>query len=458
MASARDLFDLLGDRTVRLAVTGLSRAGKTVFITSAIHNLLSAAANPAVLPFLRVQAKGRLVGAKIVSEAAIAKRHFPYGDLMRQMAQDPPRWPDSTTGTSQIRLALRYRPLGLVGQTLGALPTLNLDIVDYPGEWLLDLPLLRQDYAGWSRETLALMESEPRRALAGDWLGFIGAHSADGPADEAAARRAGELYRGFLLRCRERGLSLLQPGRLVSPGEFEGVPVLWFCPLPLDGEPRKGTLGGLMRDRFEGYKKHVVERFYRGHFRRFDRQIVLVDVLHALNTGPAAFDDAQRALAAVLESFRFGRAPGWLKPLLGSRIDKALFAATKSDHVTPSQYGNLHRLLERMVVGAALDIKFRGGAVGFKILASVRCTELGTGHVAGRRVGMLRGVPVGDTEPVVLYPGEVPAAPPTAEEWATAPPEYPEFRPPRIEPAPVAGIPHIGLDDALEFLIGDKFW
>src|SRR5919202_1205385 len=147
MASARDLFDLLGDRTVRLAVTGLSRAGKTVFITSAIHNLLSAAANPAVLPFLRLQAKGRLVAARIVPEAAIAKRHFPYEDLLREMAEAPPRWPASTTGTSQIRLALRYRPLGALGGVLGALPTLNLDLVDYPGEWLLDLPLLGCDYA-----------------------------------------------------------------------------------------------------------------------------------------------------------------------------------------------------------------------------------------------------------------------------------------------------------------------
>jgi uncharacterized protein len=458
MAAARDLFGFLGDRTVRLAVTGLSRAGKTVFITSAIHNLLSASTNPAVLPFLRLQAKGRLVAARIVPEAAIARRHFPYDALIREMAQDPPRWPASTTGTSQIRVALRYRPLGMVGEMLGALPTLNLDIVDYPGEWLLDLPLLRRDYAEWSRETLDLAEAEPRRGLARDWLDLLGERGPESPADETAARQAAELYRDYLLRCRAAGLSLVQPGRLVSPGEFEGAPLLWFCPLPLDGEPRKGTLGALMRDRFVAYRKHVVERFYREHFRRFDRQVVLVDVLHALNTGPAAFDDAQRALAAVLQSFRFGRAPGWLRPLLGSRIDKALFAATKSDHVTPSQYGNLQKLLERMVVGAAVDIKFRGGTVGFKILAAVRCTELGTGAIEGRRVGMLRGVPVGGSEPVVLFPGEVPAAPPGAAEWATAPPNYPEFRPPPIEAAPVAGIPHIGLDDALEFLIGDRLW
>ena len=32
--------------------------------------------------------------------------------------------------------------------------TLNLDIVDYPGEWLLDLPLLGLSFAEWSAEAL----------------------------------------------------------------------------------------------------------------------------------------------------------------------------------------------------------------------------------------------------------------------------------------------------------------
>lgn len=42
--------------TVRLGVTGLSRAGKTVFITALIHNLLAGGR----LPFFDPQAQGRL--------------------------------------------------------------------------------------------------------------------------------------------------------------------------------------------------------------------------------------------------------------------------------------------------------------------------------------------------------------------------------------------------------------
>ena len=41
-----NLGELAGGATVWLAVTGLSRSGKTVFITSLIHNLLSALHDP----------------------------------------------------------------------------------------------------------------------------------------------------------------------------------------------------------------------------------------------------------------------------------------------------------------------------------------------------------------------------------------------------------------------------
>ena len=44
----------------------------------------------------------------------------------------------------------------------------------------------------------------------------------------------------------------------------------------------------MMARRYEAYKAHVVRPFFRDHFARLDRQIVLVDALSALNSGPAA--------------------------------------------------------------------------------------------------------------------------------------------------------------------------
>ena len=47
--------------------------------------------------------------------------------------------------------------------------TLYLDIFDYPGEWLLDLPLLNLDFQQWSLEQ-AKITSGVRQQFAQDWL------------------------------------------------------------------------------------------------------------------------------------------------------------------------------------------------------------------------------------------------------------------------------------------------
>jgi uncharacterized protein len=454
------LANLLLDRTVRLAVTGLSGAGKTVFITSVIHNLLSAAHRPSLLPLLGVQARSAVAAAQIISGATLSRPLFPYAEAIAAMAGTPPTWPEGTRDISQIRVAIRYRPEGIVSRQLGRMATLGLDIIDYPGEWLIDLPMLEQSFAQWSAGVLALCRQEPRRSLAADWLGFLKTLAPEGPADESKAREAAARYTDFLRRCKEprHGLSLVQPGRFVLPGAYEGAPILWFCPLEgaEDMKPARGSLRALMESRYDAYRREIVRKFYREHFRTFDRQIVLVDLLRALDGGRHAFEDARAALTAILGSFDFGR-PSWLAPLLGSRIDRVLFAATKADHVTPDQYGNLRSLLGEMMAAPSLDMRFAGGSVAVRALAAVRCTEVGRGRVNGREVGMIRGIPVGESRPRLLYPGEVPASPPPPNHWETPPAEFPDFRPPSISAAPVAGIPHIGLDEALEFLIGDKF-
>src|SRR6516225_1791388 len=76
--------------------------------------------------------------------------------------------------------------------------TLTLDIVDYPGEWLLDLPLLSTSYAEWSRQTLELARAEPRRALAAEWHEHLTTLRPLGPEDEPAARTAARLFSEYL--------------------------------------------------------------------------------------------------------------------------------------------------------------------------------------------------------------------------------------------------------------------
>ena len=92
----------------------------------------------------------------------------------------------------------------------------------------------------------------------------------------------------------------------------------------------------MMERRYEAYKTHVVKPFFRDHFARLDRQIVLVDMLTALNGGSTALRDLEQTLTDVLGAFRPGRA-SWLRSVLTRRIDRILFAATKADHVDPKE-------------------------------------------------------------------------------------------------------------------------
>src|SRR6266699_3943847 len=97
-----DLTDFAKGSTVWLAVTGLSRSGKTVLITSLIHNLLSAIHNPSRMPLLKVVGEGRLIAATLEGAKAHRLPRFPYQDNIAVMASGSPDWPERTEDISEI--------------------------------------------------------------------------------------------------------------------------------------------------------------------------------------------------------------------------------------------------------------------------------------------------------------------------------------------------------------------
>ena len=365
----------LFDGTVRLGVTGLSRAGKTVFITALVHNLL----RPGRLPLLDVVAGGRFEAAIIRPQPDADVPRFEYEEHIAALQAPIPHWPESTRKISQLRVAVRFQPKGFWRRQLAGSATLNIDIVDYPGEWLLDLPLLRQGFADWSARTLEMCQTDPRRHLSAQWRAYIGGLDAAGPDDEAVARHAAGLFSRFLHAARADGmlLSRLQPGRFLMPGELEGSPALTFSPLilpPEETRPPRGSLWALMERRFEAYKDVVVRPFFRNHFARLDRQIVLVDALGCLNAGPASVADLRAALTDVTECFRPGPS-NWLWPILGRRIDRVLFAAPKADHVPAAQHGRLTDFLGALMFDPINRAAFKGARVETMALAALRATR-----------------------------------------------------------------------------------
>ena len=169
----------LRPKTLRFAVTGLSGSGKTAFITSIIENLIAAAAQPVRLPFLRAASERRLVEVRPTRRQPAAGVPFPLLETVAALGADPPRWPGGTTELRRIDLSVLFHPSGLFGianppgRFANRVAEVTIEITDYPGEWLLDLPLLDQTFQHWSRMTMELAAQGVRAPLARDWLGFL---------------------------------------------------------------------------------------------------------------------------------------------------------------------------------------------------------------------------------------------------------------------------------------------
>lgn len=447
------------DRHLRLAVTGLSRSGKTAFITSLVNQLLNIHGG-ARLPLFSVAREDRLLGVKRVPQRDMGIQRFTYDEGLAQLYGDPPAWPTPTRGVSEMQLALRFRSQDSLLRHFKQTATLYLEIVDYPGEWLLDLPMLAQDYLSWSRQMNGLLQGD-RAEWAAEWRQLCTTLDPLAPADENRLAAIADAWTRYLLRCKQEGLHFIQPGRFVLPGDMAGAPALQFFPWPQlkEGDEArlaqadKGSNIAMLRARYDYYCQHVVKGFYKNHFLRFDRQIVLVDCLQPLNSGPQAFNDMRLALTQLMQSFHYGQRT-LFRRLFSPVIDKLLFAATKADHITADQHANLVSLLQQLVQDAWQNAAFEGINMDCLGLASVQATQSGLVDHQGQQIPALRGHRLSDSAPLTVFPGEVPSRLPGSAFWQQQGFHFEQFRPQRLDVD--RPLPHIRMDAALEFLLGDK--
>ncbi len=440
---------------IRLGVTGLSRAGKTVFITSLVANLIDRGRMPQLL----AASNGAIQAAYLRPQPDDTVPRFDYEGHLGALLADPPRWPDSTRAVSELRLSLRVRPGGILGAVSGP-RTVHLDIVDYPGEWLLDLTLLGKSYDDWARETLARLSE---RDIAVDYLRAAEAVDPGAALDEPRARALAATFSDYLHAARRAGFSDCTPGRFLLPGDLAGSPVLTFAPLAGTRSTGRASLGREMARRFEAYKARVVKPFFRDHFARIDRQIVLVDALGAIHAGPRALEDLRRAMGEILTAFRPGRNPFLARLLRGRRVERILFAATKADHLHHSQHPRLTAIMEALVKEARARADFSGAETAAMSIAALRATVEETVEHDGRRLDCVRGTLL-DGRQAAFYPGELPEDPARllqparegAPKWLDADYEIMSFAPARLRLKPGDGPPHIRLDRAAQFLIGDR--
>ena len=443
MAALKSIYKKLGEAagsavlrplletSIQLGVTGLTRSGKTVFITSLVDQLL----NPKLLKtyFGKYDLHARIVHQQYFDVAP-----FTYKENMKSLRAG--QWPKATDSISEIRLEVKYK-----GETrFFTNKTLYLDIVDYPGEWLLDLPLLLIDYAQWSAQVADRLKNElaPQWAALGRRFNQNANFSDENIAEVAAS------YTQWLFDLKKQGRSLIQPGRFVLPGDLLGSPLLEFVPWvwgAIEKPKSNEALINVLARRYEEYKSKVVKNFYEKHFKRLNRQIVLVDCLTSLKQGALSLYDLIDTLKILSENFAYGKL-GVLKRILGfeSKIDHIAFAATKADHILPAQYTHLKNLLRYIVSEAERTAKIENVATGYFPLASVKAAKVV--EDSGRQ-----GLAVGDKG---INPGEIPEHLTLSiiEKFSerfhllTLPPPELSLNDP---------LPHINMGEVLQFLLKD---
>lgn len=428
----------LGGQHLRVGVTGLSRAGKTTFITSLINQLENHQRGLLARrsPFDRLEA--------VRWQRDGVEQPFAYLEALAALSGDPARWPESTSDLSRVVIDMRFRQTGVISR-LQQYRSLRVEILDYPGEWLLDLPLLALDYGQWCEQMRCWLEAEPRRSIAGPLRDELAAIDPLAPQDQDRLQRLASAWTDFLQRSRsEAGLSRNQPGRFLLPGSGVVAEMLLFIPLLAGNRhtcAEAGSWWAACEARFRYYRDFVVRGFYDEHFSRLDRQILLVDMLSPMDAGQAALADLKAALESVLQSFRYGRNSLWRR-FWQPRISRLAVCATKVDQVAPEQQRAVQQCLEDLLTDSLSEVRHGGVQLRGFPLAALRATrQEGNTLVAGLE---------GQSGLVRYQPGGIPAHLPL--DLQVEGPELLTLRPPaglhRNEP-----FPHYRMDELVGWMV-----
>lgn len=314
------------ENRICLGITGLSHSGKTTFITSLINILEQD-------PDLQV---------KILNEEST----FPYADYLKQIIERQ-EWPVSTTKKSEIHLKIDRQGKEFF-----------LDIFDYPGEWLLDLPLIQRTYSQWSsyiKDYISKIKEE-NSFLKFDFF----------PSEEKNIRQTIDFqtkkYVEWLKEMQKKGYSFTQPGHFLLPAEAGDVYYsVNFFPWVFD-EPQTDFEKELYKEleqRYDDYKENIVKPFYQ-NFKAVQKQIILVDTFGSLSCGYQVWEDLKYTIKQLLDNFSYSKVSevfDWIRDNLFHirKIEKVMFCSTKLDRLSNTQDaisisdGILHGLVENIL-------------------------------------------------------------------------------------------------------------
>lgn len=422
-------------KTTKIAITGLSRSGKTVFITSLIDQLLH---QNKIESFT---SKHRPFKVTLQPPRAEMQR-FEYYTYSSQIKNDA-KWPNGTSSITSTLLEFESKAqFSLLGNS-----KFRIEIIDYPGEWILDIALLNKNYEQWSSEVITWMEKIDETSVRG-YLAKL--KRLDSRSLQTQEQELHQHYSDIVKELKAKHYSNITPGRFLMPSDLAGDPMLLFAPIP----KATSALHQAFKERYDTYLKEIVKKIQLEHFRGFDKQIVLIDIVEALQHGAQCYSDMKEGLRNMLSLYDHRNKnfiAQWFKP----SINNVTFVATKADLVASSQHNNYLALLNEMVADIRREMDIGHIKTQTQIIASLNSTQNIKCKHEGKTISCLRGIDAKDGNVVEIYPGEMPSTFPKPNEWHAEDYAYEEFLPPQKSYKPNEAFEHIYMDRVIEMMIGE---
>ena len=451
---AKTLLNRAIQNRVCIGITGLSRSGKSTFITSLINQLKQHNAKNARLGGFSPWLKKRIVQ---VIEHPLENRYlqpFDYQQAVNSLSGKSPQWPIPTQDISGVLLEIKLADKNWRGKK--STKSVFVELRDYPGEWLVDLPLLKMNFREWCVQVNNQLSAAPRNKFAHNPADLLKAVNPFAEYDPATVDKRRAVYIDFLQACKQQSppLTILQPGRFIEPGSKRGHAALNFIPLLACADYSEAELNAAddtsyfkqLEVVFESYKSAIVKPFFKAFIEPIDRQVVLVDVLNVLHGGDAYLHDMMQALEAIGDSFDYEGG------LFRARIEKVLYAATKVDQVVSQDHDNVRHLLSSIVRKSLERINGAQADVRVEAVASVRSSQADSQD--GEEI--LKGIS-SEGDAIGFVNPRIPDHIPTEAEFETFIDwQLPVLKPPRgIRANQDQAIPHIRMDEVLHNLLGD---
>jgi hypothetical protein len=313
-----------------IAITGLSRAGKTVFLTSLADNL----------------EKNKDWQSELNYKTAFIPegQSFNYKQYRKKIIEG--KWPSGTNKLSNLKIELR----GLNDKIIK-----RLNFIDYPGEWILDFKLLNMDFVQWSRDCYNIYGEREELAIFYKTLDL----------EDSTLEELSRLFKKGLKDLKEKAhFYNLTPGRFIMPDGEEDNEKMIFFPMNLVECSNKELRKIQQTDRYKQCEKNY--KYYRKNyikikeFKNFDKQIVLIDIFEMLYNGHDANQNIQEAIKAMFRQYEYERYAVLNKigSLFGIKaINDTAIVATKSDLISSDHIDNYEMLLDKVVEDTITNYK-----------------------------------------------------------------------------------------------------